>query len=206
MKKVFTTAVTTIALTLSAFAGAATYEEGTHYVKLGDAAFNSPNKVVKVYSTNCPFCYKYEKAVIPNYIKNLPAGVEYDSYHITTKPPFGLEKASVLAVAKAIGDKQYKKAKMAYYKHIHDDKIKFSSSEETTEFGLKAAGISRADYDAKVGTAEVKATLTEWDQGVDVAKVKGIPAIVVNGKYLINTSSIRSMTMLDELTAELLKK
>ncbi|SDI93815.1 thiol:disulfide interchange protein DsbA [Ferrimonas sediminum] len=203
MKRILTLAAASL---LALTAQAAEFSEGKHYIDLKDQGFNAPNQVVKVYSTNCPFCYKYEKAVMPNYIKNLPDGVDYDAYHITTKPPFGLEKATVVAVAKTLGEKQYKKVKMAYYKHIHDDKIKFKSSEEATSFGLKAAGIDAADFEAKKGSAEVSALLTKWDQGLKVAKVKGIPAIVVNGQYLIVTQSITSMKMLDDLTAELLTK
>ncbi|ABV34847.1 thiol:disulfide interchange protein, DsbA family [Shewanella sediminis HAW-EB3] len=198
--------LSTAAILLSFGASAASFTQGEHYVDLGEAAFNAPNQVTKVYSVNCPFCYKYEKAVIPGFVKNLPDGVSFDSYHITTKPPFGKEKATVIAVAKVLGDKQYKTAKMAYYKHIHDDKKKFSSAEDAISFGLKAAKIDSVTFSAHKDTSEVKALLTQWDQGVAVAKVRGIPAIVVNGKYLINTKTITSMTMLDELTAELLEK
>ncbi|WP_417347914.1 thiol:disulfide interchange protein DsbA/DsbL [Ferrimonas sp.] len=187
-------------------ANAADYSEGKHYIDLKDNGFSANNQVVKVYSTNCPFCYKYEKAVMPKYIENLPEGVSYDAYHISTKPPFGKEKATVVAVAKTLGEKEYKKAKMAYYKHLHDDKVKFKSSEEAIQFGLNAAAIDQATFSRLKNSAKVTDLMTKWDQGIKVAKVKGIPAIVVNGRYLINTQSITSMKMLDELTAELLTK
>ena len=187
-------------------ANAADYSEGKHYTDLKDNGFSADNQVVKVYSTNCPFCYKYEKAVMPKYIENLPEGVGYDAYHISTKPPFGKEKATVVAVAKTLGEKEYKKAKMAYYKHLHDDKVKFKSSEEAIQFGLNAAAIDPATFSRLKHSAKVTALMAKWDQGIKVAKVKGIPAIVVNGRYLINTQSITSMKMLDELTAELLSK
>lgn len=209
MKRLFKTSISAMMLLGACSAGmamASDFKEGKHYLTLGSEAFKADNQVVKIYSTNCPFCYKYEKAVIPNYVKNLPGGVEYDAYHITTKPPFGKEKASVVAVAKTIGAAEYNKVKMAYYKHIHDDKIKFESGEEAVSFGLSAGGISKSDFDQKVKSQEVQSLLAKWDQGVAVAKIKGIPAIVVDGKYLINTQSVTSMKMLDELTAELLEK
>ncbi|USD38514.1 MULTISPECIES: thiol:disulfide interchange protein DsbA/DsbL [Ferrimonas] len=203
MKRILTLAAASL---LALTAQAADFSEGKHYIDLKDQGFNAPNQVVKVYSTNCPFCYKYEKAVMPNYIKNLPEGVGYDAYHITTKPPFGKEKATVVAVAKSLSDKQYKAVKMAYYKHIHDDKIKFKSPEEAIEFGLNAGGIDASTFAAKKDSDAVITLLKKWDQGLKVAKVKGIPAIVVNGRYLIITQSITSMAMLDELTADLLAK
>ena len=203
MKKILTI---TIASLLSFSAIAAKFEQGKHYEELTDAAFNAPNQIVKIYSTNCPFCYKYEKAVIPSYIKNLPDNVSYDAYHITTKPPFGKEKATVIAVAKQLGEQQYQSVKMAYYSQIHDKKIKFKSADKTIEFGLDKLGITKNEFEKLKNKPEVTKLLTKWDQGVKVAKIKGIPAIVINGKYLINTKSITSMKMLDELTAELLNK
>ncbi len=194
------------ALVLSCSVSAAKYNEGEHYQLLGDASFNAPSQVVKIYSVNCPFCYKYDKAVTPGMVKNLPDGVTFDAYHITTKPPLGEEKALVLAYAQTQSEKAFKAAKMAYYKHYHDDKIHFANGDEAIAFGLKAAGLNKADFDAAKNGSEVQELIKKWDQGVAVAKIQGIPAIVVNGKYLINTKSIRSMTMLDELVAELATK
>ncbi len=203
----FKKALALSALFLSLSASAANYKEGDHYIDLKDNAFKADNQIVKVYSANCPFCYKYEKAVIPNMVKNLPSGMTYDAYHITTKPPFGEEKATVIAVAKVLGDAQYKKAKMSLYARYHDQHKKFAKSEEVYEFGAKELGLSIADFKQKAAAPEVKALLKKWDDGgVEVAKIQGIPALVVNGKYLIKTSSIRSMDMLDDLIKELSTK
>ncbi|GAA4888179.1 thiol:disulfide interchange protein DsbA/DsbL [Ferrimonas pelagia] len=187
---------------------ASNYQEGTHYQVLQpEAQFTAKSEVTKVYSVNCPFCYKYETAVIPNMEKNLPSGTSYEGLHITTKTPLGVEKSQVLAVAKVMGDdKAYKAAQMAYYKHFHDDRERFNNSAEAITYGLKAADISRADFDKHVNTQAVTDMLAYWDQGVEVAKIQGIPAMVVNGKYLINTAQIRSMTMLDEMIEQLLAK
>ncbi|QYJ78738.1 thiol:disulfide interchange protein DsbA/DsbL [Shewanella acanthi] len=194
------------ALLISCSVSAAQFKEGEHYQLLGDASFNAPNQVVKVFSVNCPFCYKYDKSVTPGMVKNLPEGVTFDAYHITTKPPLGKEKALVLAYAKTQSEEAYQAAKMAFYKHYHDDKIHFASGEEAIDFGLKAAGLDKAGFEAAKNSDEIKKTIEKWDQGLAVAKIQGIPAIVVNGKYLINTKSIRSMPMLDELVAELAAK
>ena len=182
------------------------YKEGTHYLKLGDAAFKAPNSVVKIYSTNCPYCYKYEKAVMPSFIKNLPEGTAYDSYHIKNKPPFGEEKASVIAVTRVLDENKYKQVKLGYYEQLHDQKKKFSNSDEAINFGLELAGISRDTFDESLNSKAVQTMLTEWENGMEIARRQGVPAIVVNGQYVILTSSIRNMKMLDELAAELLTK
>ena len=52
----------------------------------------------------------------------------------------------------------------------------------------------------------VKALIAEWEQSYDVAKIQGVPAFVVNGKYLIKTASITSPDSMVELIKELLAK
>ena len=43
----------------------------------------------------------------------------------------------------------------------------------------------------------------EWKTSYDVAKIQGIPAYVVNGKYLIMTKSIRNFDGMVNLVKEL---
>ncbi|MEC4729179.1 thiol:disulfide interchange protein DsbA/DsbL, partial [Shewanella sp. D64] len=104
-------------------------------------------QVVKIYSINCPFCYKYEKAGIPN--KDLlPAGSTMDQYHITSKPPFGVEKSTALAIAKEIkGDEIFKQLKANYYDQYHVKKVKFKDADSTIAFTLDTLAMSRAEFD-----------------------------------------------------------
>ena len=188
---------------LLSFSANAAFTEGVEYQILpSEAQFSAPNSVVKIYSINCPFCYKYEKAGIPNN-EILPDGIEMDQFHITTKPPFGLEKSQALAIALTQSEADYKKVKAAFYKKYHVEKKKFTSSEETIAFALPLLNMSKSEFVTASQTADIKALLTKWDQGIEVAKIQGIPAITVNGKYLINTKSITSMDMLGSLISEL---
>ena len=49
----------------------------------------------------------------------------------------------------------------------------------------------------------LKALCAEWNTSYDVAKIQGIPAYVVNGKYLIMTKSIRNFDGMVNLVKEL---
>ena len=90
----------------------------------------------------------------------------------------------------------FKKAKFAYYKAYHDQKQRWGDGKDEAAFlktGLDAAGISEADYQKKL-------------EDPKVAKIQGVPAFVVNGKYLIMTKSINSIDGMAQLIEELLKK
>lgn len=191
---------------LLSFSANAAFTEGVEFQTLPtEAQFNSPNSVIKIYSINCPFCYKYEKAGIPNN-DILPKGIEMDQFHIKTKPPFGLEKSQALAIALTKSEADFKKVKAAYYDMYHVKKKKFTSSDETIEFALPLLNMSKSEFVTASQATDVKAFMDKWDQGVEVAKIQGIPAITVNGKYLINTKSITSMDMLKSLISELSQK
>ena len=184
----------------------AAFSEGVEYQVLPeDAQFNAPNSVIKIYSINCPFCYKYEKAGIPNE-KILPNDVILEQYHITTKPPFGLEKTQALAIAYNESPAIYKQVKDAYYKMYHVKKKKFESADAVIMFALPLLKMNHDEFNKAAQSNKVKSTIEKWDQGVNVAKIQGIPAITVNGKYLINTKTIKSMDMLKSLITELNNK
>ncbi len=55
--------------------------------------------------------------------------------------------------------------------------------------GLDAAGES-GGFEAALKEPAVQETLEKWKASYDVAKIRGVPAYVVNGKYLIYTKSI----------------
>ncbi|MDR2790535.1 MAG: hypothetical protein LBB59_06125 [Campylobacteraceae bacterium] len=53
---------------------------------------------------------------------------------------------------------------------------------------------------------EAKNILSEWEASYEIAKIQGVPAFIVNGKYLIYTKSITSIEKMVELIKELAQK
>ncbi|RTR40971.1 thiol:disulfide interchange protein DsbA/DsbL [Shewanella canadensis] len=162
------------------------------------------NTVQKVYSVYCPFCYKYEKAVTPNLIKNLPAGTKFQAICLENKGELGIEACEVLAAAQTLSHKKYKKAKLAMYSAVHDKKLKNVKGSTAVKgdlaaIGLKAAGISQLEFRNALNSSEAQDKLA-YDRTIalTIAKKKGIPAIVVSGNKMIDTSTITSLANLDE--------
>ena len=161
--------------------------------------------VVKVYSVYCPFCYKYEKSVTPVLIKAY--GNHFDAYHLSEKGGFGAAATKLLAAAKTIAPEKYQAVKMAYYAANLDKKIAFKNEAEFLQYGLEAGQIGQAEYEAALASPKTQATIKQWqDRALPVAKVQGVPAIVVNGRYLVNTAKVTSMDMLKTLVDHLLAK
>ena len=66
-----------------------------------------------------------------------------------------------------------------------------------------ATGISAEEFAKARNDEAVKKLCAEWKASYDVAKIQGIPAYVVNGKYLIMTKSIRNFDGMVNLVKEL---
>lgn len=194
--------------------------EGTDYVKLEKPIPNAENTLIKVFSYDCPFCYKYDKSVTPAVIKKLPNGMTYETYHLKTKGKYGPQASEIFAVMLVEDEKsgikdlfsddsKFKKAKMAYYKAYHDKKERWGDGKDPESFiktGLDAVGMSKADFDKLKEDKKVKDMIAKWDVAYDIAKIQGVPAFVVNGKYLIYTKSIKSIDGMAEVIKELSTK
>ncbi|MCL2297128.1 MAG: thiol:disulfide interchange protein DsbA/DsbL [Proteobacteria bacterium] len=199
---------------LAAALSASAFTEGTDYVTLEKPIPHADKTLIKVFSYDCPFCYKYDKRVTVPVVKKLEGVVTFEPYHLETKAKYGPQATRLLAIlmlkdhangTPLIDDKAlFKKAKTAYYAAYHDKKERWDGGEnDFLKTGLDAVGMSRADYDAAVKDPRVEELVQKWKGAYDAAKIQGVPAYVVNGKYLIYTKNIRSEDGLVNLVKEL---
>lgn len=186
-------------------ANAAPLKEGTDYTVLKNPIPNAKNTVIEVYSYACPFCFKYSK-FIPQIAKSLPNGAVFKPYHLEQKGDYGKIASEIFAVliikdqAKGVDilsdGASFHKAEEAYFNEYHKKNNRWGGGKNPDAFlqtGLDAAGITKADFEAGLKDPKVQALLKDWEVSYDVATVQGVPAFVVNGKYLIYTKSITSL-------------
>ncbi|MFV0480681.1 MAG: thiol:disulfide interchange protein DsbA/DsbL [Campylobacteraceae bacterium] len=193
------------------------FSEGVDYVKLDKPIPNAENTLIKVYSYDCPFCYKYDKSVTPAVVSKL-GNMKYLPFHLKTKGKYGAEASELFAVllvkdsdngvTDTFSDKSlFKKAKMSYYTNYHDKKQRWDAGAQSfLKTGLDATGMSEAEFNKLKNDQRVKDLVNSWEASYEVAKIQGVPAFVVNGKYLIYTKSIRSVDGMVDLVKELSAK
>ena len=213
--KLLKTAACVFGLCMAATAAMAA-TEGTDYVKLDKPMVNAEGKLTKIFSYDCPFCYKYDVGVDPKVLPRIEkeAGLAFNPVHLETKGKYGRAASEFLAMCmlkdKAAGvsieskDSLFKKAKDAVYQAYHKKGERWTSGEAAFLKTLTdATGISLDEFNKAKNDAAVKALCEEWKTSYDVAKIQGIPAYVVNGKYLIMTKSIRNFDGMVNLVKEL---
>lgn len=200
----------------SAFA----FTEGTDYVKLAQPLPGGQGKIIKIFSYDCPFCFKYDTSVDPRVmpLAEKSSGLKFDMYHLETKGKYGRAASEFFAYCKLQDAKNgitsvedpkslFKKAKEAIYEAYHRMGERWPQGEASfLKTAEDATGISAATFDAARKTPEVQALADSWKPSYDVAKIQGVPAYVINGQYLILIKSIRSAKGFQDLIDDLAKK
>lgn len=220
LRRTFLTSAVVLAACATTPAFAFTEGKDADYITLEKPLAGGEGKIVKVWSYDCPFCFKFDAAVDP---KAMPlaekaTGLKFDMYHLETKGKYGRAGSELFAwcqlrdKAAGITDWEnpaslFKKAKDAVYKAYHKKQERWTSGEAAfLATGLEAIGATAEEFAAARKTPEVQALADSWKPSYDVARIQGIPAYVINGKYLVMTKGIRSVNGLVDLMAELAKK
>lgn len=194
---------------------AAAFEENKDYLVLDKPLNVGENVLVKVFSYGCKYCYRFDKGVTAKLVKSID-GLKFIPYHLKTKGEYGETVSAILAAMISLDEEKnidlfdenskFKKAKFAIYRSYHDKEEKFSSKDDFIIMALKAAGVSKDEYMKALNSKRAQEILTSWDDSYDIAVISGVPAFVVNGKYLVSLNSATSMDKLTQIVKFLLTK
>ena len=213
IEKIFAAAVLAFAVAASSAAPV----EGEQYVKLERPVAAWQGKLVKVFSYDCRFCYRYDTGVDPRVVPQVQkdAGLAFYPVHLETKGKYGRTASEFFALCllrdQKAGrtnldkDSLFVKTKNELYEAYHRKGETWESGEAAfIQTMSKASGISPEDFAEQRKTQAVQKLADAWKVSYEAAKVQGIPAFVVNGKYLVLNKSLRNaqglVTLLNELS------
>ena len=192
---------------------------GTDYVVLDTPLPNAEGTLIKVFSYDCPFCFKYDIGVDPKVMPRIEkeVGLKFKPMHLETKGMYGRCASVFLAMCMlrdekagvSVEDKNslFKKAKDSIYNAYHKKQERWTSGEAAfLKTMTDATGLTADDYEKAKADPAVTALADSWKMTYPVAKIQGIPAYVINGKYLIMTKTIRNFDGMVELVKELAAK
>ena len=163
-------------LRLAAIPSAFAFAEGTDFIKLEKPLPGGEGKLVKIWSYDCPFCFKYDAGVDPKMVPLMEkaTGLKFDMFHLETKGKYGRAGSELFAYClvkdKAAGitnledaNSAFKKAKDAIYKAYHKKGERWAAGEDAfLKTGLDAAGISADEFAKNRKNADVQALADAW--------------------------------------------
>ena len=181
-------------LVLAFSASAAQFTEGKQYVSLPKPVAGEP-QVMEFFSFFCPHCYQFERIYHVNDAvkKNLPADIKMVKYHVDfLGGELGPVVTQAWAVAMALGVED--KVTAPIFDGIQKTQT-ITDPASLKETFVKAAGISAADYDAAWNSFAVKALVAQQQKAAADVDLRGVPAIFVNGKYMVNNGGLDTSSM-----------
>lgn len=177
-----------IGLVMSYGVSAASYTEGTEFIKIQKTVQNAP-RVVEFFSFYCPHCYQFESVyhVSQTVVKNLPKDIKMERYHIDFLGPLGAELTKAWTVAMVL--KVEDKVSPLLFEGIQ------KSESINTPADIKAvfikAGVKSEEYDAALNSFVVKSLVVKQQQAANDFQLRGVPAMFVNGKYMVRNNGIK---------------
>ncbi|MGI2067368.1 thiol:disulfide interchange protein DsbA/DsbL [Shewanella sp. MF08487] len=183
---------------------AADYQEGVHYTVINDGPATAKPEITEFFSFYCPHCYNFAKTVVPKIIADKPDGVAFNQAHVDfIGKDMGVEMSRAFAVAHQLNVDD--KIDNALFSAIHDKKQNFTNRDDIRALFI-ANGVDGKTFDAAAESFMVKAQMAKMKRDTENAKLTGVPALVVNGKYRVETGSIKSYDELLDIAFFLAKK
>lgn len=183
---------------------AAEYQEGVHYTVINDGPATAKPEITEFFSFYCPHCYNFSKTVVPKILAEKPEGVTFNQAHVDfIGKEMGVEMSRAFAVAHQLNVDE--KIDAALFAAIHDKKQHFTNRDDIRALFI-ANGVDAKAFDAAADSFMVKAQMAKMKRDTENAKIQGVPAIVVNGKYRVETGAIKSYDELLDIAYYLAKK
>lgn len=183
-----------VGMMLAMSASAAQFTDGQQYVTIQKPVTGEP-QVMEFFSFFCPHCYEFEHVwhVSDAVKKNLPANTKVTKYHVEfLGGDMGKTLTQAWAVAMALGVED--KVTAPIFEGIQKTQTITDPASLKATF-VKAAGIKPEDYDAAWNSFVVKSLVAQQEKAAADVDLRGVPAMFVNGKYMVNNGGLDTSSM-----------
>lgn len=175
-------------------ASAAQFTDGQQYVTLQKPVTGEP-QVLEFFSFYCPHCYEFERVwhVSDAVKKGVPEGTKVTKYHVEfLGGDMGKVVTQAWAVAMALGVEE--KVTAPLFEGIQKTQT-ITDPASLKEAFVKAADIKPEEYDAAWNSFVVKSLVAQQEKAAVDMDLRGVPAMFVNGKYMVNNGGLDTSSM-----------
>lgn len=187
---------------LSLTAHAAKFNEGEHYKVLDLEASKKP-VVTEFFSFYCPHCNSFEP-IIQQLKQQLPKDAKLQKNHVSFmggNMGLPMSKAYATMIALKVEDKMVP----VMFNRIHTMNKPPRDEAELRQIFLDE-GVDAKKFDAAYNGFAVDSMVRRFDKAFKDSGLSGVPAVVVNNRYLVEAQGISSLDEYFELVNFLLKK
>jgi len=184
--------------------------EGTHYIKLSQAAPTSAPagkvEVVEFFWYGCPHCFHFDPA-LEAWAGKLPADVAFRRVPVAFREnPFGIHQKLYFAV-EAMGLLPTLHTKI--FNAIHEQGLKLDKPELISDFVAKN-GVDAAKFMGVFDSFGVQTKCRQARSLAEAYKIDGVPTMGIAGQYYtsvsLNGSPEKTLAVVDALVAKQRKR
>lgn len=178
--------------------------EGVEYKKVPNPQSIAPHKktVVEVFYYGCSHCYHLEPS-LHKWLKNKPKDVHFERMPAVLNNPNWVFMARVYYTAKFLGiEKQFHNR---YFDAIQRDRKPIFNVDALAKF-VEPMGVKPEDYKKMFNSFQVNSAIAQAKQKTQDYGIDGVPAIIVNGKYLTDVPMASSREGLWKVVNTLVNK
>jgi len=207
MRKHLTGWLAAIALTLLAVASPAQAQlaAGRDYMVIEPAQpTDDPAKieVIEFFSYACPHCNDLNPH-ITKWAAKLPADVVFRRVPVSFNSPFYQLMAKLYYTLEVIGE--LPKLDGPLFNAIHEKGLKLIDDKSILEWAT-GQGVDAKKFSDAYNSFGVASKVKRADQLAQATKIRGVPALVVDGRYLVVGQDIKTHDDLLALTAKVIDK
>ncbi len=203
MRKFFYLIFISLALPMTACAQEL-YEEGKHYTVLNAAQpveTGDNIEVRELFWYGCPHCFKLEDG-LEAWVENMPEGAEFVRMPAIFSKVWE-QHAKIYYTFEAMGNLEQMHKKV--FDAIHIDKKQLTKDDEIVEFAVQQ-GLDKKAVEETLESFTVNSKINAAKTNISKYQVTGVPAIVVDGKYLTDVTSAGSEQQMFKVIEFLINK
>ena len=161
---------------------------GTDYTVIESAAAvdkSSKVQVTEFFSYQCPHCFAFAKP-LHEWTMKLPADVQFERKAVSLGHQSWVDVARTYYALQEMGNLESLDA--AIFNAIHQQGVKLNEIAYIMGW-LKQQKVTLEQFDVVYRSAKVREALAAGEQQSVRYKIPGIPAMVIDGKYLVSIAS-----------------
>jgi len=159
-------------------------------------------EVIEFFSYGCPHCSDFNPYV-GQWAARLPKDVSFRRVPVSFNRPEWARLARIYYALEATGD--LAKFDAAVFIAIHEQRVAFRTDEAAVTWAT-SKGIDGKKFGDALASFSMQSKVQRGDQEATAARISGVPALAVDGKYLVNNEAANNFEGLLKLTDAVIAK
>jgi len=159
-------------------------------------------EVIEFFSYGCPHCSDFHPYV-GQWAAKLPKDVSFRRVPVSFNRPEWARLARIYYALEATGD--LAKFDAEVFIAIHEQRVAFRTDEAAVTWAT-SKGIDGKKFGDALASFSMQSKVQRGDQEATAARISGVPALAVDGKYLVNNEAANNFEGLLKLTDAVIAK